>query len=143
MTNRTFTTHSVAFTALATLLALSVGGAHAAASYSCKPLMDSSPEPVASQTHVFAINNRQQAVGFALAPLNGQDRFAAAQWGRDRQAVRLNDNDGDFAVHSDAWDINDRGQVVGQLYDRFMVSHAVTWINGELTKLPNLHGQTG
>ena len=143
MNDKTFAIHPGAFTALAMLLALSAGGAQAATSYSCKPLMDSSPEPVASQTHVFAINNRQQAVGFALAPLNGQDRFAAAQWGRDRQAVRLNDNDGDFAVHSDAWDINDSGQVVGQLYDRFMVSHAVTWINGELTKLPNLHGQTG
>lgn len=120
--------------ALASLLALLAGGVQAA-SYSCRPLTDASQTAVESQTHVWALNNRVQVVGFALTPRVDGWRYGSAQWGPNRQAVLLNDDDG---IHSDAFDINDAGQSVGQIYDKFMVPRAVTWTANQQTSLPPL-----
>lgn len=134
--------HTGAFAVLTTLLALSAGAAQAV-TFSCKPLMDSSDSAGQSQMHAGAINNRQQVVGFAFAPYEGDYGFGAATWGKDRQAVRLNDEAGGFTVHSDANDINDAGQVVGDIYERSGRERAVTWIDGQMSFLPNLAGDQG
>ncbi|WP_374562960.1 hypothetical protein [Ideonella sp.] len=134
--------HTGAFAVLSALLALSSSGAQAV-TFSCKPLMDGSASAGDSQMHAGAINNRQQVVGFAFAPYEGEYGFGAATWGKDRQAVRLNDEAGGFTVHSDANDINDAGQVVGDIYERGGRERAVTWVDGQMSFLPNLAGDQG
>ncbi|HEX5684579.1 MAG TPA: hypothetical protein VFY73_11155 [Ideonella sp.] len=131
-----------AFTALATLLALSAGSAQAV-TFSCKALMDSSEQAADSQMYASAINNRQQAVGFAFAPHEGVTEFGSAMWGKDRQAVRLNDEGDFFAVYSSASDINDAGVAVGVVWDRASKMRALTWTDGVLKELPGLPGGDG
>lgn len=130
--------HAGAFTALAALLALSTGGAQAV-TFSCKPLTDASDTAGLSQMHVSAINNQQQAVGYAWAPGGEFPELGSAMWGKDRKAVRLNDETGDWATYSDANDINDAGQAVGVMWDRVNRMHALVWgTDGSLTSLPGL-----
>lgn len=130
--------HTVAFTALASLLALSAGGAQAV-TFSCKALTDANGDAGLSQMHVSAINNRQQAVGYAWAPGEDFPELGSVMWGKDRKAVRLNDETGDFAVYSSAHDVNDAGQAVGVMWDRASRMHALAWsADGALTSLPGL-----
>lgn len=132
--------HTRTFAALAAMLALSAGGAQAAG-FTCKALTDANDDVGLSQMHVAAINNHRQAVGYAWAPTSDFPELGSAMWGKDRKAVRLNDETGDFAVYSSAYDINDAGQAVGVMWDRAHRMHALTWnAEGVVTSLPGLPG---
>lgn len=128
--------------AMASLLMLSAGGAHAAGTYRCLPLKDSSTMPGESVAAPNALNNRQQVVGFGSAPHDFGSRPGSVMWGKDRQAVHLKDPD---SVHSDAFDINDAGQAVGTLWDLVSgTARPVTWVDGQQINLrPLMSGGTG
>jgi probable HAF family extracellular repeat protein len=98
--------------------------------------IDGLPEPVSSAN---AINNRGQIVGCC-----GTEGFnatrAAFLWDDDSGAQLLPLLGSDPAeTSSDAWDINDRGDIVGGVFSEAgPPQYAVLWHNGEATDLGNL-----
>lgn len=125
---------------------LAVAGADAAApKFVCKALVDGATQAGLSQARTSEINIRGEVVGYASAEQFGSPSLGSAVWGKDRQALRLADklSQGDVTTYSDAYGINDSGQAVGVIYDRFGRPSAATWIDRVPTLLNGLSGTQG
>lgn len=118
---------------------------HAAPSYTCRPLTDEATVPAESNAWASGLNNRNEVVGAGVGSVFGGVSRGSMQWGRDRVGHRLPDDaaGGDFQFRSIASDINDAGQVVGDVYGDGSDPRPVTWKDGQLVELGSLGGGVG
>jgi probable HAF family extracellular repeat protein len=82
-------------------------------------------------TYPSDINNHNQVVGGANVP-DDSSLFHAVLWDRGR-IVDLGTLPG--GLWSDAYDVNERGQIVGVAFDEVWNPHAVIWENGHIRDL--------
>jgi probable HAF family extracellular repeat protein len=83
-----------------------------------------------------AINNRNQVVGASTVP-GDASLFHGFLWENGR-LTDLGTWPGGF--HSEARDINDRGQIVGMAFDEVFRTHAVIWEDGRMRELASPPG---